>query len=43
MKLRILRLLEMVFAAAADYCGDWADSIDTKLHEQLRAALRDTK
>ena len=40
MKLRILRFLEMLFTYPVAFFGDWADSVDTELHADLRAALK---
>lgn len=39
MKLKILRFLEALFSHPSAFFGDWADSIDTDLHERLKEAI----
>lgn len=39
--LKILRALENLFYSLGDYFADWADSIDTELHDKLRKALNE--
>ena len=38
MKLIFYRFMEMLFSYPADFFGDLADSIDTELHDRLRAS-----
>ena len=43
MKLKLLRLMELLFSMPAAYFGDLADDIDTELHAQVHKAMKDVK
>ena len=43
MKLKILRFIESLFSIPSAFFGDWADSIDTQLHADLRKAMKDIR